>query len=80
MNCIVCEYFHKAFKKKTKPTCLKTILFDKHLNCSTFKVFESAASGWHSVKCSALDFGSGHDLKVVRTSLALGSVLGLETT
>ena len=31
-----------------------------------------------SVKCPTLDFGLGHDFKVVRQSLAMGSVLGME--
>ena len=31
-----------------------------------------------SVKHMTLDFGLGHDLMVVRSSLALGSALGIE--
>ena len=31
-----------------------------------------------SVMCPTLDFGLGHDLKVVGLSPALGSVLGME--
>ena len=31
------------------------------------------------VKHQTLDLGSGHDLRVVRSSLASGSVLGLES-
>ena len=31
-----------------------------------------------SVKCLSLDFGSGHDLRVMRLSPALGSVLRVE--
>ena len=30
------------------------------------------------VKCQTLDFDSGHDLIVVRLSLVLGSMLGME--
>ena len=30
------------------------------------------------VKCPTLDFGSGHDLRVMGSSLVLGSTLGLE--
>jgi len=32
-----------------------------------------------SFKCPTLDFGSGHDLRVVRSSPALGSALGIES-
>lgn len=32
-----------------------------------------------SVECSTLGFGSGHDLRVVRSDLALGSILSLES-
>ena len=31
-----------------------------------------------SVKCPTLDFGSGHDLMVLRLSPALGSALSVE--
>ena len=32
-----------------------------------------------SAECLTFDFGSGHDLRVVRSSLASGSVLGMES-
>ena len=31
-----------------------------------------------SIKCLALDFGSGHDIRVVRSNPRLGSALGVE--
>ena len=33
----------------------------------------------HSIKHLALDFGSGHDLRVMGLSTALGSTLGMES-
>ena len=32
-----------------------------------------------SVKCPTLDFGSGHDLRVLGSSPTLGSMLGMES-
>ena len=53
---------------------------------SVFKWFfwllwlKSASSAWVAplVKCPTLDFGSGHDLRVVRLSPMLGSMLSVE--
>ena len=41
----------------------------------------NAAGNWmvQLVRCPSLDFSSGHNLKIVRSSQALGSALGMES-
>ena len=43
------------------------------------RITSSGAWGAQLVECLTLDFGSGHDLRVVRLNPALGSMLSMES-
>ena len=47
----------------------------KHISCN---VNVNCGGTWVAQLVKPLDFGSGHDLRVVRLSPTLGSVLGME--
>ena len=51
---------------------------DEHRNASLRFPFRKRLVRAQSVKCPTLDFGSGHDLRVVRFTPMSGSELGME--
>ena len=61
----------------SSPYCLQDFVIAIILFSNDFLLLRCA---WvaQSGKCLTLDFGSGHDLRVMRLSPALDSVLGVE--
>ena len=64
------------------PNCPAVQSMGSSCPCQSFDTFLKNADAWGAwvaqlVKCPTLDFSSGHDLTVVRSSPTLGSMLSM---